>query len=256
MAIKGVDLSYHNGSVDFNKLKSDGYSFVILRVGYRGYGNGQIVKDTKFSEFFTQAKTAGLNVGVYFFSQAVSKLEAVEEANWVIKQIKMLKLEYPVYIDQELSGATNNSGRADKLDKQTRTDIITAFCDTIESAGYYRGAYMSLSWLINNVYYEQLRKYDKWIARWGRLAKPTSKYGSYGLWQYSNSGKSSATSSRIDLNQAYYDYPNIMKNKGLNGYSTEQLYNITIKNINSINLLKIQELCETLNLADVSTEEL
>ena len=254
MSEKGLNLSQHNGTVNFDKVKADGYSFVILRIGYRGYGYGDIMKDTKFNEYYTLARRAGLKIGVYFFTQAINEKEAIEEAEWTIKQLGTLRLDYPVYIDQEWSTSPSRTGRADKNTVRANTDVCKGFCKRVEELGWYAGIYMSLSWLQTKVYYKELIQYDKWIAKWS-LVKPTTAYGVYGMWQNSNNGSTSGARGRVDVNKAYYNYPQIMKDKGLNNYSRKVKYNIEIKNITQGDMFKVKELCDSLSLKEVTVTE-
>lgn len=252
---KGIDLSYHNGAVDFAKVKAQGYDFVMLRVGYRGYGNGQLVKDTRFEEYYANAKANGLHIGRYFFSQAIDTVERKMEREFSLAIIGTRTLDFPLAIDTELSGATGNVGRADKLSKQLRTDIVKKFCDTVESNGFYRSIYCSQSWLQNNLDYNQLKQYDKWIAKWSFL-KPTTSFGTYGLWQNSNNGKiDGVTSRRTDTNVSYYDYPTIMRSKGLNNFGKPKKYKIVANELTETNAEKVVRLFKELNVTNYSLTE-
>lgn len=243
MNVKGVDLSYHNRGVSFDKLKELGYKFVILRVGIRGYKYPNITKDICFEEFYNEAKRVGLGVGCYFFTQAVNEAEAIEEANWVLETIKDKVFEYPIYIDQEWSNA-NHDGRADYNTVETNTVVCKAFCETIQNGGYYAGIYLSDSWLTNKVNWKQLTQFDKWIAKWS-IFKPNKNRGSYGMWQ--NTNNLTIGNKRIDGDIAEYDYPTIMLNNGLNGVKKPNTrYDVTIKNITKGDVAKIKELCNTL----------
>lgn len=245
MNVKGVDLSYHNRGVSFDKLKELGYKFVILRVGIRGYKYPAINKDICFEEFYKEARRVGLGVGCYFFTQAVNEAEAIEEANWVLETIKGKVFEYPIYIDQEWSN-DKHDGRADYNSVATNTAVCKAFCETIQNAGYYAGIYLSDSWLTNKVYWKQLTQFDKWIAKWSIL-KPNKKRGSYGMWQ--NTNNLNIGGKRIDGNIAEYDYPTIMLNNGLNYVNKpDTRYDVTIKCISNGDVTKIKELCKTLEI--------
>ncbi len=132
----GIDVSKYQSGLDWNKIKKSGVSFVIIRIGYRGYGAaGNLVKDPMFEEHFTNARNAGLKVGVYFFTQAVNEAEAQEEAdacNWALNG---RMLDYPIFYDTEASTAPRGTGRADGLGVEDRTKCAIAFCERVKAAG-------------------------------------------------------------------------------------------------------------------------
>lgn len=252
MEVKGLDLSYHNSAVNFNDIVKAGYKFVILRIGYRGYGNGKIIKDTYFETFYTKAKLNNLDVGVYFFTQATNELEAIEEAEFVMKELNGRKLEYPIFIDQEWSN-NNKNGRADYNSVDTNTKVISAFCKAIENYKYYAGFYSNPYWLDNKVNKTELAKYDKWIAKWSLFKPSSTRYESYGIWQNTNSLL--VGNYRIDGNICYYDYPNIMIKNNLNGYCTNtKKYSITIPTIKEEYKEDIIELCDKNNILYIVKE--
>lgn len=247
--VYGVDLSKHNASVPIEKLKQYGYEFAILRIGIRGYLYPSINKDPYFEDFFNRAKASGLGVGVYFFTQATNSYEAREEAEWVIKELAGRKLEYPVYIDQEWAN-DKHTGRADYNTVETNTIVCETFCTAIEEAGYYTGIYTSESWLAYRVISSRLTMFDKWIAKWG-TAMPSTRYGMYGMWQHTN--MLNIDGIRIDGDVAYYNYPKIMKDNGLNNYTDEGIvggekYNISIKNITNGDKVSIEAYCKNNSL--------
>lgn len=126
--VMGIDISKHNGNIDWNAVKNSGVQYVILRCGYRGSASGVLVEDQKFKSNIQGATAAGLKVGIYFFSQAVNEVEAVEEASMTLSLIKNYRITYPVYIDVESA-----NGRADGISKAARTSVINAFCQTIRN---------------------------------------------------------------------------------------------------------------------------
>lgn len=133
--------------MDWAKIKKAGVSFVIVRIGYRGYGAaGTLVLDPMFEEHFTNVKNAGLKVGVYFFSQATTEAEAKEEAFACAYVLNGRKLDYPIFFDTEASGASNGSGRADGLGMEDRTKCAIAFCEEVKAQGYKPGVYASTLW--------------------------------------------------------------------------------------------------------------
>jgi GH25 family lysozyme M1 (1,4-beta-N-acetylmuramidase) len=205
-SFKGIDVSRYQGSIDFNKVKRAGIEFVMIRCG-TGYGQ-KACKDVKFETYYKQAKTAGLKVGTYFYSYAASEKQARLEASWVLEWLKDKGFEYPIVFDMEERSVA-------KLGKAKVSAIATAFCDTIEKAGYYVSIYSSKSWIESYYTEDVLKKYDLWVAQWARKC---TYAGSYGMWQYTSSGDVDGINGRVDCNIAYKDYFSIIKNAGLNGY--------------------------------------
>lgn len=199
----GIDVSKYNGNIDWNAVKNSGVSYVIIRVGYRGYTQGSLVDDSKFAANIKGATAAGLKVGVYFFSQAVDQVEAVEEASMVLERIKGYTISYPIFLDVEYSGSSGNKGRADSLDKNTRTAVCKAFCETIKNAGYTAGVYANKTWLNDKIDASALSSYKIWLAQYA--ATPTYK-GRYDLWQYKSTGRVSGISGNVDMNISYLGY--------------------------------------------------
>jgi len=199
--IKGIDVSKWNGSIDWNAVKNAGVSYVIIRCGYRGSTTGSLIEDPMFRTNISGAKAAGLKVGVYFFTQAVNEAEAVEEASMVVNLVKQCGgVSYPIFIDTEGAGG---KGRADGLNKATRTAVCKAFCQTVQNSGYTAGVYASKSWFVNNVDYGQLSGYKIWLAQYA--SKPTLS-GRYDLWQYSDKGSIPGISGAVDMNISYLGY--------------------------------------------------
>ncbi|MCM1326193.1 MAG: Ig-like domain-containing protein [Bacteroidales bacterium] len=196
----GIDVSKYNGNIDWNAVKNSGVSYVIIRVGYRGYTQGSLVDDSKFATNIKGATAAGLKVGVYFFTQAVDQVEAVEEASMVLERIKGYTISYPVFLDVEPSGG---KGRADSLSKETRTAVCKAFCETIQNSGYTAGIYANKTWLNEKIDTSQLSAYKIWLAQYA--ATPTYK-GRYDMWQYKSTGKVSGISGNVDMNISYLGY--------------------------------------------------
>ncbi|MCH5274548.1 MAG: Ig-like domain-containing protein [Lachnospiraceae bacterium] len=199
----GIDVSKWNGKIDWNAVKNSGVSYVIIRCGYRGYGSGALVVDPYFEQNIKGATAAGLKVGVYFFSQAVNKAEAVEEASMVLQLVKGYTISYPIFLDVEYSGAAGNTGRADSLSVAARTEIIVAFCETIRNSGYTAGVYANKSWLTGMIDTSQLSKYKIWLAQYA--AAPTYT-GRYDMWQYKSTGRVTGINGDVDLNLSYLGY--------------------------------------------------
>lgn len=195
----GIDVSKWNGEIDWDVVKAEGVDFAIIRCGYRGSSSGWLVEDPYFFQNIQGAKRAGIKVGVYFFTQAIDLVEAVEEASMVITLLGDTKLDFPIFIDTE--GA--NGGRADNLDAATRTAVVNAFCQTIQNAGLEAGVYASRNWYLNRLNIDDLYGYKIWLAEY----RETPLYeGNYDLWQYTSSGSVAGIEGRVDLNVSYLGY--------------------------------------------------
>ena len=194
----GIDVSKWNGTIDWNAVKNSGVNYVIIRVGYRGSSQGALIEDPKFKTNIKGATAAGIKVGVYFFTQAVDEVEAVQEASMVLDRISGYKISYPVFLDVEGSG-----GRGDAIDSATRTAVCKAFCNTIKNAGYTPGIYANKTWLSSKMDAGALSGYKIWLAQY---AKTPTYTGRYDLWQYRSDGKVSGISGKVDLNISYLGY--------------------------------------------------
>ena len=194
----GIDISRHNGKIDWNAVKSSGVDYVIIRCGYRGSSSGALITDQNFQSNIKGATAAGLKVGIYVFSQAINEVEAVKEASLAVSLAKGYKLTYPIFIDTESSG-----GRADKIDVATRTAVVNAFCQTVQSAGYQAGIYASKSWFETKLSMGSIGNYRIWLAQYA--AAPTYS-GRYDMWQYSSKGTISGINGKVDLNLSYLVY--------------------------------------------------
>ena len=195
----GIDVSKWHGEIDWDVVKAEGVDFAIIRCGYRGSSSGWLVEDPYFFQNIQGAKRAGIKVGVYFFTQAIDLVEAVEEASMVITLLGDTKLDFPIFIDTE--GA--NGGRADNLDAATRTAVVNAFCQTIQNAGLEAGVYASRNWYLNRLNIDDLYGYKIWLAEY----RETPLYeGNYDLWQYTSSGSVAGIEGRVDLNVSYLGY--------------------------------------------------
>jgi len=193
----GIDVSKWNGEIDWQKVKAAGVEFAIVRAGYRGSKTGSLVEDPFFRANMKGAAESGVPVGVYFFTQAVNEVEAVEEASAVIELVREYQVELPIFIDTEGAGG---NGRADGLDVATRTLVCEAFCRTIENAGYEAGVYASHWWYLNMVQVEPLEKYFIWMAEYKSETKYPRKYG---MWQYTSKGQIDGIEGNVDMNLFY-----------------------------------------------------
>uniref|UniRef100_UPI004055A782 glycoside hydrolase family 25 protein n=1 Tax=Acetatifactor sp. TaxID=1872090 RepID=UPI004055A782 len=197
----GTDVSKYQDYIDFVKLKKAGIDFVMIRVGARGYGTGQLVLDEYFLDNIKRASDAGLEIGVYFFSQAITVEEAVEEANMVLENIKDYRITYPVAFDMEY--IPNDTARIDNLSKSEKTEITKAFLDTIQAAGYKPMIYGNKEWLIKEVDMSKLTAYDVWLSQQEDIPDYPYKFS---MWQYKTDATVDGIAGYADLNISFIDY--------------------------------------------------
>lgn len=208
LKIKGIDVSQWQGVIDFEKVKADGVKFVIIRVNNWDGLNNRVVKDTFFEQNYKAAKAAGLDVGAYYYTWECSVSGAMRDAELCLNYIQGKKFEYPIYFDLEWN----------KAFQQGRTvcdGMVKAFCDMLESGGYFAGLYISRSPLQTYISQDVANRYSLWIAEYGSECKYN---GLYGMWQYSSTGKVNGISGDVDLDECYVDYPALIKSGGFNGY--------------------------------------
>ncbi|MBQ9865462.1 MAG: glycoside hydrolase family 25 protein [Lachnospiraceae bacterium] len=192
-AVLGIDVSVYQNDIDWDKVAAAGVEFVIIRCGYRGSTKGGLIEDSKFKQNIEGATRVGIKVGVYFFTQAINEVEAVEEASMVAMLCRDYHLDYPVFIDVEGAGG---NGRADGLDNETRTNVVKAFCKTIESEGLYAGVYSGRWWYYNKLNDEELQDFVHWLAEYRSDPLYT---GRFSIWQYTSSGQIDGISTRVDM---------------------------------------------------------
>lgn len=206
-SLVGIDVSQWNGKIDWNAVKADGVDFAIVRVGFRGYGTTDLIKppmlDRSVDTNLLGAAAAGVPVGLYFFSQAITIDEALEEAGVCVDYAKRYKITYPIYFDTEFSNP-NHNGRADALTKKERTDIAVAFCEAVKNAGYTPGVYASKTFYYNELDFSRLSRYEIWMAHY--TSKETDFKHKYRIWQYSDKGSINGISNATDMNISLYDY--------------------------------------------------
>ena len=203
--MKGIDVSVHNGNIDWQKVKNAGIDFAILRAGY---GRLASQKDERFEQNYAGAKAAGIPVGAYWYSYAMSEDEARLEADVFLSIIKGKQFEMPVYFDLE-------EKKQFDLGKEKVSAIMRAFLERVEAAGYFVGLYGSASSLTTHTADDIKSRYTIWLAHW---VNQTNYSGAYGIWQYSEKGRVDGISGNVDLDNGYKDFPTIIKDKGLNGY--------------------------------------
>lgn len=193
--VKGIDVSYHNGKINWKKVKNSGISFAMIRMGY-GTSKGGII-DSKLDYNYKNAKKNGIKVGLYLYSYADNIKEAKNEAKFAVKMLKTYSdLDYPIAFDFE------NTYRNKKKYKKANTKIITTFCDYVEKQGYDTSVYSYLGFLKNSVYYNKISKYGVWLARWTENPKQFDNSGiqNVQMWQYSDKGKVKGINTRVDMN--------------------------------------------------------
>lgn len=193
-SVLGIDVSSHQQTVDWRQVADAGVRFVMLRVGYRGYETGELHEDALAQENYLGAKAAGLQVGAYFFSQAVSDDEALEEADFLLSVIRDWELDMPVVYDWEYIGADARTGA---LDARTVTDCTVAFCQTVEQAGYQPMIYFNLHQARDFLHLEELAEYPSWLALYSdRMTYPYK----VDMWQYTNQGHVPGIQGDVDIN--------------------------------------------------------
>lgn len=204
---EGIDVSSHNGKIEWDVV-SENTDFAIIRVGYRGYGNGEIFKDKKAKYNLNHATSNGIPVGAYFYSQATNDDEAIEEAKLAIKMCKGYDIALPIFIDFEY--ACNSNGEMDgrlynaNLTPKQATSLINAFCKEIKKAGYTPGVYASSSVFLSKMKMSSLDSDAViWVADYN---DKVSYINSYDIWQYTSKGKLDGVKSKyVDKNHWYLD---------------------------------------------------
>lgn len=197
----GADISKYQDYVDFVKLKKAGVNFVMIRVGARGYGSGQLVLDEYFEDNIKRASDAGLQVGLYFFSQAITTDEAVEEANMVLEHIGEYRIDYPIAFDME--HIENDNARIDGLSKAEKTAITKAFLDTIQDSGHKAMIYGNKEWLIKEIDMSKLTAYDVWLSQLQDVPDYPYKFT---MWQYKQDASIDGIAGYASLNVSFIDY--------------------------------------------------
>lgn len=201
----GIDVSKHNGNINWNKVKAAGIDYAIIRVAYRGYESGALNLDYKFEENIKGATAAGVDVGIYVYSQAVNVSEALEEASAAVKYAQRYNVTYPIYFDTEYSTGERN-GRADRIPKSLRTDLAIAFCEAVKNSGYKAGVYASKSFFSDELQFSRISSYQIWVAHY--TSQTTNFKYKYQMWQYTDKGRIDGIPNNTDINISLYDYKN------------------------------------------------
>lgn len=203
--MNGIDVSLHNGNIDWQKVKTD---FCIIRAGY---GKSISQKDRNFERNYAGAKAAGIPVGAYWYSYALTPAEAEAEARVFLQAIAGKQFEYPVWLDIEEASQLHTG-------KKNVSSIIRAFCSVMESAGYWVGVYASRS-VIQSYFEDEVQKrYSIWAAEWANALH----YEGAAMWQRSEKGRVDGIEGNVDLDISYVDFPSAIKEAGKNGYTKEE----------------------------------
>ncbi len=207
----GIDISKHNGDVDYTKIKESGVEFVMIRAGY---GKGNI--DDKFVRNIEGCIAAGLPVGAYWFSYALNATMAKAEADYFNKALEPYKgkVGYPVAYDFEYDSENYMEKNNVTPSKRLNTDIVIAFLSRLEELGWFVANYTNVDYMNNHFYQSELDKYTLWLARWG-VSEPGYDCA---IWQYSSTGAVEGVSTNTDLNYCYKDYETLIQKNGFNGY--------------------------------------
>lgn len=201
MKLRGIDVSHHQGTIDWNKVKNQ-IDYAILSIGY-----GDNISSQDDKQFYRNAKECtrlGIPFGVYIYSYAKSKTQAKSEADHVLRLIKGYELKYPVYYDLEDANTTG------KCSNKLIADIAEIFCNAIEKAGYWVGIYANTSWFTNKLTDSRFNRWVKWVAQYNTTC--TYK-GKHDMWQYASDGRVNGISGNVDMNYCYVDYPGLINPK-------------------------------------------
>lgn len=185
--LKGIDVSEHNGKIDFAKVKQDGINFVIIRIGWIGNKENHTI-DTYFEENYKNAKANGLKVGFYVYSYVENETAMLSAINWIKKQISNKSYEYPIFLDIEDKQIAN-------LSKEMQTKLCKHFCDNFSNSGVYA----NLEWFNNKLNVNELLNYKIWLAQWTNANTHSADF-KVDLWQYADNGNVNGINGRVDMN--------------------------------------------------------
>lgn len=197
----GIDISYHQKDINWNLLKEENIDFVMLRIGYRGYQSGDLFIDKKFDEYISAAHEAGIDVGVYFFSQSLTTDESIEEAEYVIDILKDYEITYPIAYDWE--PVMDEGSRTPTDNFAEMTECCVAFCNKIKQAGYTPVVYANRNQAMQHYDLQKITGFDLWLAEY--IDEPLYPY-QFSMWQYTCDGRLKGISERVDLNICFKDY--------------------------------------------------
>lgn len=197
-AALGIDVSSHQGWIDWATVAQSDVDYAMLRAGYRGYGNGQTNPDEYFQYNLESATAAGLDVGIYYFSQAITEEEAIAEAKEALAMVEGYDLAYPIYFDWET--VEDSTARTNTISSSELTACALAFCRTIEEAGYQAGIYFNLSTAFQLYQLQELTDYDFWLAEYRDI--PSYPFA-IDMWQYTENGQVPGIYTDVDLNLSF-----------------------------------------------------
>ena len=196
----GVDISEFQGDIDWTQVKQAGIDFAFIRIGYRTYGDGIVTYDSAFQRNIEGAQAAGIKVGAYFYSQAITVEEAVDEADHVIDALAPYDITYPVVYDWEI---VHDAARTDSVSVETLADCCVAFCERIKDSGYTPMIYQNRETAMHKLDLPRIKDYDFWLAEYDE--KPIYYYD-FKIWQYSNTGRIPGIEGNVDLNICFKPY--------------------------------------------------
>ncbi len=197
----GIDVSLNNGNIDWGKVKADGVEFAMLKIGSRGYSTGNIILDDAFQKNFDGCSSNGIAIGAYFFSQATTREEAIEEANYCVIALNGRKIDYPVVFDCE--AIANDSYRTENLTSSQLTDCALAFCETIAAYGYTPMIAATEERLVKKLNLVMLQRYGIWLFDTGESCDYPYRYA---IRQYDNKGVISGIDSNVSLDICLISY--------------------------------------------------
>ena len=200
----GIDVSYHQGDIDWERVAADGIDFAMIRIGYRGYEQGVMHRDELSESYIKGAEAAGIDVGVYFYSQAVSEAEAREEAVFVCELIKDYEIKYPVVFDWELP--SDGSARTLGTTTDTLNKSAAAFCKEVTDRGYRAMLYSNIKMALTKYDMQTLCAYDFWYVEYKDGHNPPSYPYELQMWQYASDGRVDGIDGSVDMNISFVDY--------------------------------------------------
>lgn len=200
----GIDVSYHQGDIDWERVAADGIDFVMVRLGYRGYETGLINEDERAREYIDGALAAGLDVGAYFYSQAVTESEAVKEAQFVTEMLEGLRITYPVVFDWEVPG--ESGARTSDTSTAMLNKCAAAFCSEVSAAGYTPMIYSGLKMALSKFDMNQLYVFDFWYVEYKDGHNPPEYPYEIQMWQYASDGRVDGIEGDVDMNICFEDY--------------------------------------------------
>ena len=216
----GIDVSKHQGKINWAEVKASGIDFAMIRCGFRGQTAGDIYEDAYFKTNVNGAVSNGIKVGIYFYSCAINEEEALQEAAWVVNQIKTYRITYPVVYDFEDFGRYRCSG----VSGEQATSNAIAFLEYVKNAGYTPMMYASKNDITNRFNPSRLSSYKFWLAHY---TETTNYTGSYQMWQYTSNGSVNGISGRVDMNIAYFRYGAVAEPKHTHDFENGTVINTT-----------------------------